>query len=189
MYRLKQKIALVTLGGYLKNFALALLLLVLSDQLQAQLSHQNAIKARFLYNFTHFVEWPSTVFAESGAPFVIGILGDDPFGSQLDEDVLGEKVKGHPIAVERYQDVKDIINCHILFINSKDDAKIKEILGALPGKNILTVSDMLNFTTIGGIIRFITIKNKIKLQINLPASKNAELNISPKLLQVADIVR
>lgn len=189
MFKTRQKTIYKVAIASIKVFALAILLLILSNQIHAQAARLNATKAHFLYNFTQFIEWPTTVFADAEAPFIIGILGDDPFGSKLDENVAGEKVKGHPITVERYQDVKDITNCHILFINSKDEVKIREILSALPGKNILTVSDMDDFATIGGIIRFMSIKNKIKLQINLPASKNAELNISPKLLQLADIVR
>jgi hypothetical protein len=164
-------------------------LLVLSIQLQAQTSQRYNTKAQFLYNFTQFIEWPAQAFASAEAPFIIGILGDDPFGPLLNDNVAGEKVKNHPIVVQRYEDVKDIKNCHILFISNKGAGKLREILAALPNKNILTVSDIPDFATTGGIIRFMLIKKKIKLQINLPASKNAELNISPKLLQLADIVR
>lgn len=46
------------------------------------------VKAVFLFNFAQFVTWPSQ---PADAPLVIGILGDDPFGSYLDETVRGEK--------------------------------------------------------------------------------------------------
>src|ERR1700721_2428538 len=42
------------------------------------------VKAVFVYNFSHFVEWPAQAFAAANAPFVIGILGGDPFGANLD---------------------------------------------------------------------------------------------------------
>src|SRR4051794_16733239 len=48
------------------------------------------VKAVFLFNFAQFVSWPLSQPAD--APFVIGIVGDDPFGSYLDETVRGEKV-------------------------------------------------------------------------------------------------
>ncbi len=38
------------------------------------------VKAVFLFNFGQFVEWPKDAFDTPQAPFVIGILGDDPFG-------------------------------------------------------------------------------------------------------------
>ncbi len=172
----------------IKVFA-TFLFLFFSYHLAAQTSREYNIKAVFLYNFTQFVEWPANTFRTPDAPFVIGILGNDPFHSYIDETVAGEKVKGHSIIVQRYLDVKDIKNCHILFITDSESGKLKEILASLPNKNMLTVSDIPDFAITGGIIRFMTKENKIKLQINLSASKNADLNISSKLLQVAEIVR
>lgn len=174
---------------YARVCILALLFIIFSFQLHAQTSREYNIKAVFLYNFTQFINWPSNAFQDAEAPFVIGILGNDPFRTSLDKTVTNEKVKGRPIIIQRYQDVKEIKNCHILFINSKESRRLKEILSALPRKHILTVSDMPQFATAGGIIRFATKENKIRLQINLSTSKDADLSISSKLLQVADIVR
>jgi hypothetical protein len=166
-----------------------LLLLLFSYRLLGQSSREYNIKAAFLYNFSQFVEWPAGSFDVANGPFIIGILGEDPFRTSLDEAVAGEKVKGHPIIVQRFLNISEINNCKILFISRSETAKVREILPALQNRNILTVSDIPEFATIGGIIRFLTIQNKIKLQINIPASKAAELNISSKLLQVAEIVR
>jgi hypothetical protein len=171
---------------------LAFLFVISSLQLQAQRQSEYNVKAVFLYNFTHFIEWPSSSFQSPDAPFVIGILGTDPFQSKIDDAVSGEKVDEHPIVVQRYQSLKDLKNCHILFISAlsnKEPLKIKETLATLPNKNILTVSDLPDFATNGGMIRFITKQNKIKLEINLNASKEANLQISSKLLQLAKIVR
>lgn len=172
------------------NFLCLLTVFTLTGlQLKAQTSREYSIKAVFLYNFTQFVEWPPHAIGSGDAPFVIGILGDDPFHAAIDDAVRGEKTKGHNIVVQRYQRVRDIKNCQILFISNSESRNVKEILNALPSKNILTVSDISDFATNGGIIRFLTRENRIKLQINLPASKDADLNISSKLLQVAEIVR
>jgi len=54
---------------------------------------------------------------------------------------------------------------------------------------VLTVSDMPGFVQSGGIIGFETVNNKIKLQVNLSTAKTANLNISSKLLSVAEIVK
>ncbi|MGI8637190.1 MAG: YfiR family protein, partial [Segetibacter sp.] len=97
------------------------LFLIFAFQLQAQTSREYSIKAVFLYNFTQFIDWPATAFSNAESPFIVGILGDDPFHASLDEAVAGEKVKDHPIIVQRYQDVKDITTCHILFINRKEE--------------------------------------------------------------------
>lgn len=165
------------------------LFLIFSIKLQAQTIAEYNIKALFLFHFTHFVEWPSNTFSNPDDPFIIGILGNDPFHSFIDETVAGEKVQGHSIVVQRYQDVKDIKDCNIIFISSNEVEKLTEILIALSGRNILTVSDIKDFAVTGGMVGFFTKDNKIKMQINVSASKIADLNISSKLLQVADIIR
>ena len=153
------------------------------------MSREYNIKAVFLYNFARFVEWPASTLGNAETPFVIGILGDDPFRSVIDQTVAGEKIKGHPIVIQRYKTVHEIKHCHILYISAREATKLNEILFALKNKNVLTVSDMASFTATGGMIRFMTKDNKIRLQINPEAAKAADLNISSKLLNVAEIDR
>ena len=50
------------------------------------------VKAVFLFNFAQFVDWPPDAFTAPGQPFVIGVLGKDPFGPELDAVVRGETV-------------------------------------------------------------------------------------------------
>ncbi|HXA02484.1 MAG TPA: YfiR family protein [Cytophagaceae bacterium] len=149
-------------------------------------SREYQVKAVFLFNFTQFVEWPSNAFS-AGAPMVIGILGDDPFGSYLDETVSGENVNGHPLVIQRYRKIEDVKSCHVLFISTSETNNIEQIVASLKGRSILTVSDTPGFIQQGGIIRFFTSNNKIQFQINPEAARAAGLSISSKLLRLAEI--
>jgi hypothetical protein len=135
------------------------------------------VKAVFLFNFAQFVDWPSDAFPDPQTPLVIGILGDDPFGGFLDQTVGDEHLGGRPFQVRRYRSVDEIKTCHILFISRPE--------GDRP---ILTVSDADGFAERGGMIRFVTDRNRIRLQINLEAVKAAHVTISSKLLRVAEII-
>jgi len=153
---------------------------------QSPASPEYEVKAVFIFNFTQFVQWPANSFPTEHAPLVIGILGEDPFGSYLKETVLGEKVNGHSIIVQHYNNVEEVKTCHILFINLPE-TKLQQAIGGLKDQNILTVSDAPDFLKHGGIIRFFTRSSKIQLQINIEASKEASLVISSKLLRLAEI--
>jgi len=153
---------------------------------QAQKNGEYQVKAVFLFNFAQFVDWPSIALPEDNSPLVIGILGDDPFGSFLDETIRGEEVKKHPIIVHRFRHVNDIKSCHILFINVPNT---DDLIGTLKGKSILTVGDSHNFLQKGGMIRLYTENNKIHMQVNLAAVKAADIDISSKLLRVAEIIK
>jgi hypothetical protein len=153
---------------------------------QINTSKEYRVKAVFLFNFTQFVEWPAAAFSGPTSPFVIGILGDDPFGNSIDETIQNEKVGGHPLIVQRYKDLRDLKNCHILFLNGSDPEKVRENLLVI-NRYTLTVSDADNFMRAGGIIRLVTENNKIRIQVNPEAARGAELFISSKLLRVSEI--
>jgi hypothetical protein len=169
----------------LKHTALILLCSVIGTPAFAQKASEYQVKAAFLFNFTKFLEWPPEAMGEPGEPFVIGVVGPDPFGSYLDDIIADEKMMAHPMIVKRYTGPEEIERCHILFINVP--GKTTEVLNALKGKSILTVSDDNNFSRNGGVIRFYTQNETIHLEINIRAAKDANLNVSSKLLRIAKI--
>lgn len=146
------------------------------------------VKAVFLYNFAQFVEWPPEAFADERAPLVIGVLGQDPFGPDLDAALRGETAANRPLVVRRFANVAEIDVCHILFISGSEWPHIDEVLSALRGRSILTVGDTEGFARRGGMIRFVTERNRIRLRISLDAATRAKLTISSKLLRLAEIV-
>ena len=146
------------------------------------------LKAVFLFNFAQFVEWPSSAYLEPGAPLVIGVLGEDPFGTTLDDTVRDEMIGPHPLVVQRYRRPEEIAHCHILFISHSETGRLEQVLARLRGRQILTVSDAPGYAARGVMIRFITEKGKIRLRINLDAAKATGLVISSKLLRPAEII-
>jgi hypothetical protein len=169
-------------------FVMFALLLASRLNLAAQTTKEYEVKAAFLYNFVQFVEWPTDAFVDAQSPIVIGILGDDPFDASLDEIVRDEKVNNRPLVIQHYQRVEDIKACQILFISQSENRRLAEIFAALKDRSILTVGDTDGFVKRGGMIRFVTEKNKIRFRINAEAAKAANLTISSKLLRLAEIV-
>jgi hypothetical protein len=155
---------------------------------QTPAANEFQIEAVFLFNFTQFVIWPSTAFADANDPFVICVLGEDRFGAYLDDTIRGEKVAERSMVVKRYRRVEDIDVCHILYISKSEATKIREVLARLQGRSVLSVSDADRFGRDGGMIRFVVEHNHVRLRINLQAAKAAGLTISSKLLRVVDIV-
>ena len=145
------------------------------------------VKALFLFNFAQFVTWPSP--QPSDTPFVIGIVGDDPFNSYLDETVRGEKVNNQSLTTQRFRRGRDPRNCNILFISQSERDRAADIVSNLKGRSVLTVSDIDGFADLGGMIELFTENNKIHIRINLEAVRAANLRVSSKLLRVAEVKR
>ena len=150
--------------------------------------NETQLKALFLLNFARFVKWPPRAFTSADSPIVIGVLGADPFGALLDELVKGEQVEHRQVEVARFRRAEDIKTVHVLFVSSSEAGRLEQVFRTLMGKPILTVGDVENFERRGGIIRFLTEDKKVRLRVNLDASREADLQISSKLLRPAEIV-
>lgn len=157
-------------------------------QTAPRVSDEYQVKAAFLFNFAQFVEWPAQAFPTPDSPFVIGILGEDPFGSYLDDLVKGETVGHRPFVIRRCQSVREVNECHILYVSRSESASLEKILGELKHRQILTISDLAAFNRYGGMVRFVTETGKIRLRINLESAKAANLTISSKILRPSTIV-
>lgn len=156
--------------------------------LAADAPTENQVQAVFLFNFSRFVEWPAQAFATPNDPFVIGIVGNDPFGARLDEAVRNEHIKGHPLAVRRFRSIADIGNCQILFIDRSEIGRLGQILSALDHRSILTVSQADGAAQQGVMIQFATENSRIRLRINVESARAVGLTISSNLLRPAEIV-
>lgn len=144
------------------------------------------LKAAFLYHFAQFVEWPAAAFPEAGSPLVIGILGENPFGAELEKTMSGKRINQHPLLVKEVRSLAEATNsCHMLFIAASEKKRLPEILAPLGGASILTVGETERFTEAGGIINFVLEGTRIRFQINETAARNARLRISSKLLSLA----
>jgi hypothetical protein len=154
---------------------------------QTPISAENQVKAVFLFNFAQFLAWPQGAFPRGQSPIVIGVLGEDPFGSYLDRVVQGEKIGDRRLVVRRYAHVEDVADCHILFISRSEAGLLDKIIERMKGRSLLTVGDLDGFTRKGGMVGFSTENGKIRLKINVEAAKAADLTISSRLLAHATI--
>ena len=107
------------------------------------------IKAAFVLNFLRFIQWPDDAFSDTKAPVVIGIVGEDPFGNQLPQAILGKTVQGHNLVIRRYKAGEDLRGSHILFISASEKKRLPQILADLRGSSVLTVAEMDRFIEAG----------------------------------------
>lgn len=151
-----------------------------------QLATEYRIKAAFLYNFTRFVNWPEQEKQDSDS-FMVCILGPDPFGEHL-APLESKSVNGRALSIRRIQGTTSLDNCQLVYISESLTSEMETILSSIRQAPVLTVSDADNFTGQGGIIQFLLIDNKIRFDINIEAASDAGLNISSKLLSLANAV-
>lgn len=175
-------------------FALAFLMVFLSTHVVGpRVGHaQDApseyqIKAAYLFNFLKFVEYPPESFSDPLAPFVIGVVGDDPFGSALPQVVVGKTVQGRDLVIHLYHAGEDLRGAHILFISASERKRLPMILSGLHGSTVLTVADTPGFLEAGGMIQFLNENGRVRFAINVDAAGQSRLKLSSKLLSLAKV--
>ena len=156
---------------------------------QATRAPEYSVKAAYLYNFTHFIEWPSNSFAAPDARIVIGVLGEDPFGEVLDQAVKGKTVCGRAFEVRRSQQLGELRGCQVLFVCASETRRLPEILETVKKTGQVTISDLDRFAEQGGVISFYMDNNRVRFKINLTAAERAGIKISSRLLRLGTIIR
>ena len=69
-----------------------------------------------------------------------------------------------------------------------EEDQVLEILAAIAGDSVLTVSETKSFAEVGGVIGLVNQRTKVRIQINVAAVESSGLQISSRLLRLADIV-
>jgi hypothetical protein len=144
-----------------------------------------ALKAAYLSKFGLYVEWPNTAFSSAGSAFNLCVVGEDPFGAELDKATANQRIGNRPIVVRRLKTVERDSGCHILYISSADRRSIRQALEPVHGSNVLVVSDAASQAAAGSIINFVIKDNRVRFDIDEEAAAKNGLTISSKLLGLA----
>ena len=143
------------------------------------------IKAAFLFNFAKFIEWPPAAFPGTNSPIIVGVLGKNVFGKDLETTIGNKTVNNRHFQFKEFDSITEVTNCNILFVSSSEKDNLAGIVDGLHNASILTVSETDEFIKAGGMINFIIQDNKVRFQISDDAAKKAGLKISSKLLTLA----
>jgi len=147
------------------------------------------LKAAFLFNFAKFIEWPAGSFTSPQSVFTICVLGRDPFGHALDDNLQGKMIRNQHLAVRRLKDKTEARSCQMVFVSSSESAQLAEILESVRGASVLLVGETNGFAAAGGTIELTLEGNRVRFTINTDAVGRTGLIFSSKLLVLAKLVR
>ncbi len=146
------------------------------------------VKAAFLPRFARYVSWPPAARPRGEAPFVLCVVGTDPFGAALDQAARSQTVDGRRVAVRRMDSAAAADGCHIAFVGGSRSQPAKQLLAALARKPVLAVTDSRNGAA-RGIIHFSIVDGRVRFYIDQVSAQQRGLSISSRLLALAVGVR
>ena len=143
------------------------------------------LKAAFLFNFAKFVDWPAGAFPKPDSPFVIGVLGENPFEAHLENTLRHKTINGRPIVHRLVKSTEEARHVHVLYISASETKRMRDILKELNHAPVLTVGETEGFVAEGGMIGFVREGKKIRFQIDDESARAANLKINSKLLSLS----
>ena len=148
------------------------------------------IKVAYIYNFARYIKWPKDAFENDKSPFVIGILGDAPFGDTLRQLAGSRKIFGRRIVIRRFAAPREYEPCQILFLTRTTDAEArKETVELTHGRPVLILGESAGFARQGaGINFYYDIDDTIGFEINVDSLKRRHLVVDARLLKLARVV-
>src|SRR5271163_4085213 len=111
------------------------------------------LKAAFLYNFAKFIDWPESSFANARSPFVICVLGADPFGRVLDDVLRNKSIGSRAVVIERFKDIAQARQCQMIFVSQSEGPHLAAILQDLQHASVLVVGESDGFAEAGGRVQ------------------------------------
>jgi hypothetical protein len=168
-------------------FALFLLLVGPVALVRAQDVTEVTLKGAFLFNFARFTEWPADALRADSTVSAC-VVGDRPVADAFSRTVKGKQLAGRTIAVTVIGPTESIPACHLLYLSGITESRLVEIVSAVRDVPVLTVSDSDVFTKRGGIVQIFVESGKMKFRINARSAKRARLQLSSRLLALAEVV-
>lgn len=165
----------------MKRLILLCSLLILGiTSLNAQVEIDQA-KAKFIYNFTKFFEWPAS---ERSGDFVIGVVGSNSIYQELDNYTEGKKVIVQNINVKKLSSVDEAGDCHILFVSKYRISQLDKVSESNT-KNTLLISDSEKGIDKGAALNFILEGNRLKYEFAASNAMSKGLKFSSRIRDMA----
>jgi len=155
---------------------------------QSATAGETQIRAAMLFNLTKFIDWPAEKMGGAQAPFVIGYVGDDGVGNELNQLMRGKQVQGRSIVVQSIFNATQVMQCHIVYVANSGRKQYRQLVPQLSRQAVLIVSER-QLGDSGVMIALPLIDNSIQIQVDLKEAQSSGLTISSKLLRIAAVTR
>ena len=145
------------------------------------------IKAAFIERFTRFIEWEEDSIPEKD--FHITVLGESPFGNQLENIFESLKTQGRTTNIHYTTDIQKIGNSQIVFVCEDQEPNIEPLCQIASKKSILLISDTPGFAEQGIHLNMYLSKKQVRFKINKQRLLSTGLKINYLLLNYGEIVK
>lgn len=147
------------------------------------------VKTVLMLEFLEHMQWTGPAFQEDQPPMVIAVLGDDPFGTILDDAVRAKNLSSgedRELVVLRWPTLAVASDdAHLVFMHPNDTLRVDAVLDRFASGPSLLLGDQPGFCEAGVALNLILEDNKVRFEVHERALANAGITMAPKLSKLA----
>ncbi len=136
----------------------------------------------FIYNFTHYFEWPET---NKNDDFVIEVIGHESVYKELLRLTAGKKVGNRDFSIRNFNSPEGTGNCQIIFVGHWHTRLLPEILTKVADSPTLVITESEGLLDKGSCINFVIRDGTIKFEMNATNVQKKQLKTDPRLRELA----
>ena len=174
----------------LRSIAIGVVLSLAIEARGVDLSREQQTSA-ILLKIPRYVRWPEDADVDSSADFLIGVLGKAAVTKVLERASRDRSVHGRPYRIIHFfdgWDVREWRKCQVLYVAESEHHRLAEILSAVAGAPLLTVSNIEDFAKRGGMVAFDTSSGKLRIYLNPRRAAGEGIEFSSRLQKIATLV-
>lgn len=154
-----------------------LALMLVFIPVSADSESDSALKARYLFSFLKFMDWPDSSLAE----IRLCTLGNTDVNSSLSQ-YHESTANGQSVVIDTAVDINKARSCQLLFISQSSTEDWRAVIHELKSEAIVTVADIEGFSYRGGMIEFIEHRHRLRFMINQEVAQAKSVKVDSKLL-------
>jgi len=153
------------------------------------IAFESDVKAAYIVNFIRFTDWLDDLPGKTDSRLRLSVFNDQNVYEALKAMSKTQHGRQLGMEVQTCSTVDCIRHNSVLYIGQSGSDQHQQLLEAVRGWSILTVSDIPDFARQGGMIEIRQSDNRLTFIINLDVVRKANLYVSAQLLQLASIIR
>lgn len=177
----------------MKSLLISVLLMMILPFSLSGIEDEYYRKAALFKVFSQYIQWPeNSSMNDRSKPFVIGVIGKNPFNSILEiaYSQMKYKIKNKYVEIRFIEkiDHKSLESCNILFLSKTVKKELEKIITITKRKPILTIAETQGYTEKGVLFNLYVRKNKFCFEINALALRESQLIVASQVLSAANII-
>jgi hypothetical protein len=151
----------------------------------AQSLEEQTVLAALALNIVRFTTWPTEARIED--TIKLCVIGDNTVQQSfagIDHKAVGNKT----LQLINLSRLRNFDQCHVLYVSDLQQSILLQVFLEIKKQPLLTIGEGYDFAVRGGMIGLENVNGKIILHVNLPVVRESNLNISARLLKLANII-